>query len=226
VRLDPERVLGLGQDFKKLVVGKEVEPGKPGSLSFEIVAQSLLDHVEKLATLLEALEELLVVAKLDAQHIASGRNHRLAPVLVYAIEPLPLDGELLVYVGRVENGLQVQPIPLDRKPLVHNLGHHLEGFVPVVNTLLEGPLEGGEGHCLGHRDVLVEERHVLVRALENGSSSFSVGVDEQSDRLPSFLHLVQSGFYVVLLSGLLRDLYHALEVVWHSRLRRAKQAHF
>lgn len=44
---------------------------------------------------------------------------------------------------------------------------YLESAVPVLDPFLERPLKGAKGHRLRHGDVLVEERHVVVYALQD-----------------------------------------------------------
>lgn len=50
---------------------------------------------------------------------------------------------------------------------------HLKGAVPVLDAFLEGPLERTEGHRLRHRDVLVEEGHVVVNAFQDACSCWT-----------------------------------------------------
>ena len=46
--------------------------------------------------------------------------------------------------------------------------------LPVVDALGKGPLEGREGHRLGHHDVVVEELHHDVEALEHVCAHLAV----------------------------------------------------
>lgn len=58
--------LRLAKYLKQFVVGQEIETAESRSLSFQVVAQALLHHVQQLGTLTELVQQLRVVAKLDA----------------------------------------------------------------------------------------------------------------------------------------------------------------
>lgn len=58
--------LRLAEDLKQFVVGQEVEAAEPRSLGFQVVAQALLHHIQQLGTLTELVQQLRVVAELDA----------------------------------------------------------------------------------------------------------------------------------------------------------------
>ena len=57
--------------------------------------------------------------------------------------------------------------PLALEPRLERLGDPQQAVVPVVDTLLERRLELREGHGLRDDDVLVQEVHRLLRALED-----------------------------------------------------------
>ena len=58
--------LGLTKDLEQFVVGQEVEATEAGSLRLQVVTQALMHHIKHLRALTELLQELSVVAKLDA----------------------------------------------------------------------------------------------------------------------------------------------------------------
>ena len=83
---------------------------------------------------------------------------------------LPCDEVLLSGYGRVHRSEVVAEFgPKTSVPRwrdannFHTAADRVQRLVPRVDALLEGPLEGAEGHGLGGRDVLVEERHIPAR---------------------------------------------------------------
>ena len=55
--LDSLGVAGLGEDLKKLIIGKEEETGKDKPLGLEVVFQTLLNLVQELVVLFEGLQK-------------------------------------------------------------------------------------------------------------------------------------------------------------------------
>jgi hypothetical protein len=55
-----------------------------------------------------------------------------------------------------EDGFEVHPAALHRKPLLEDLADERELLLPLDDALLEGLLVGAEGHRLGHDNVVVE----------------------------------------------------------------------
>lgn len=67
----------------------------------------------------------LSVVVFNSQGSPPGGTHGGSPVLVYASKPLSLRGQLLIYVFRIEDRLQVQPVALHGEPLIDNLADYL-----------------------------------------------------------------------------------------------------
>ena len=75
--------------------------------------------------------------------IALGGGDGLPPVLVHHGELLALGGQLLVDVGRLEDGLQVEPVALDCQPRLQHALHDTQLPVPLLDASLERPLRKG-----------------------------------------------------------------------------------
>lgn len=58
--------LCLAQNFEQLIVGQEVETAEARSLGLQVVAQPLLHHIQQFRALAKLIQQLGVVAELDA----------------------------------------------------------------------------------------------------------------------------------------------------------------
>ena len=66
-------------------------------------------------------------AELNQVAVGVHHGHGVAPQAMHRLEPLDLQRQLLLDVARVEDGLQVQPLALDRQPGVEHVAHLFVG---------------------------------------------------------------------------------------------------
>lgn len=65
--------LSLAENFQQLVVGQEIEAAESRPLSLQVVAEAFLNHVQELSALAELVQQLSVVAELDASGASGGK---------------------------------------------------------------------------------------------------------------------------------------------------------
>lgn len=61
--------LCLAENLEKFVVRQKIEAAEAGSFGLQVVAQALLDHVQQLGALTELVQQLRVIAELDAPDV-------------------------------------------------------------------------------------------------------------------------------------------------------------
>lgn len=69
--------------------------------------------------------------------IILGGLHQLPPDPLHSLVPLALHRQLSVDVLRREDGLQVQPRPLTRDPLIQNVLRRLQLVFPATDAVLK-----------------------------------------------------------------------------------------
>mmetsp|Transcript_119431 Transcript_119431/g.345387 ORF Transcript_119431/g.345387 Transcript_119431/m.345387 type:complete len:279 (+) Transcript_119431:194-1030(+) len=95
------------------------------------------------------------------------RLHDVPPQAVVGLEAPRFRGQLPRDVNRVEDRLQVQPIPLATPPLLERLQHVLQLRGPLVDLCGQIPLEGGVLQHLGGGELLVQKRRHDIHALQD-----------------------------------------------------------
>ena len=133
VRLDHLRVLRLSENFQQVVVADEVKPRQHRPLLLEVLRQRLLTQIELRGHLREVLGAHARLRKRLHQRLALDGGHDPLEVLVHPPEP-----RLFLRQGASrEDGLQVQPLPLDRVHVRQPVGECGQQLFPHLGFLLE-----------------------------------------------------------------------------------------
>ena len=85
MRTDVLDFLGLGEDFKEILRGQEVETSEDSTLFFKIVLETTLNLLEVLIAHLEGLEEARTILKLTC---ASNEHVRVVLSALNDLDPL------------------------------------------------------------------------------------------------------------------------------------------
>ena len=110
MRLDHLRVLRLPENFQQVVVTDEVEPRQHRALLLKVLCQRLLTQVKLRGHLREVLGAHARLCERLHQRLTLDGGHDPLEVLVHLPEPQLF----LRQSAPGEDGLQVQPLPLDR----------------------------------------------------------------------------------------------------------------
>jgi hypothetical protein len=114
---------GLGQDFKKVGVGKEIKASKHRSFRFKILFKAAIDSVEHVVHTFEGIRKGAVFSETGLEHVGSVLcvNLDFSPTFINSLEFFRFSGQLLHDVRGVENWLQVSPLHLALEPLFHRI---------------------------------------------------------------------------------------------------------
>ena len=82
--------LSLRQDFKKIVIGQEVEAGKVGTLFLEVLLEALLYKLEILVGIDKALFKAFFAAIIEDTWVLVALVHDIAPFDIDTLETLGL----------------------------------------------------------------------------------------------------------------------------------------
>mmetsp|Transcript_26831 Transcript_26831/g.47705 ORF Transcript_26831/g.47705 Transcript_26831/m.47705 type:complete len:295 (+) Transcript_26831:147-1031(+) len=191
-RLHAKWVLCLRQNLQQLIVGEEIKARERATLCLEVVIQTLLDQIQVVVAVDPNLEEPFRGALSQSVPVGVDAAHHLPPLAIHELELLPLSGELLHDIGRIENGLEIHPGPLNFQPLVETFRDVVKLLVPLVDLFLERLVERGELHRLCDHDLLIKNSHHLVSTLQDVSLRCTVGLAAvEEDLLPSHLHVLE-----------------------------------
>ena len=80
----------LRQDFKKIVIGQEVEAGKVGTLFLEVLLEALLYKLEILVGIDKALFKAFFAAIIEDTWVLVALVHDIAPFDIDTLETLGL----------------------------------------------------------------------------------------------------------------------------------------
>lgn len=134
---------------------------------------------------------------LQNQNSLASLIHGVSPRGIHCLKLFALVGQLFGNICRVENGLEVHPLPLALGPLLQDVRHCFELVVPVHNLVFEWLLERRKLHRLGVHSVLVNDHLNIVVVFDQ--ESVLVRQQVESDGLPDLLHTVETSLNIKLL---------------------------
>lgn len=145
-----------------------------------------------------------------------GLVNAVSPFDIDTLETLGLSRQLLHDIGGVENGLQVHPLSLALNPFFEGIRHQEEFGAPLFDLILKGLLEGRELHGLCGHNMLIKHLDGIVEASDERSGGVLELRKVEILALPVCLHLTKTFLDVVLLEGLLTDIFADFSVSNHA----------
>lgn len=207
MRLDAGWVLGFGQDFEQLIVGKEVESGEGCSLTLEVIIESSLNAIQSILAFLEGLKEGSIPSETNDLSIFDYLRHHGLPLRVYIPKISGLNGQVLLDIRRGEDRLKIKPHGLHLDPILREIKRIEQPFLPILNLSLEDLRIRTALHRLCLHDLVIQDLlHFVNRSAGyNKSTSVSPFLKLYVDWCPIVLHLSDDLLYAELFLCVLRD---------------------
>ena len=216
--------LGLGQDLEQLFIGEEEETREGASLLLQILSETLVHDFKVLVGLDELVFETVDRTVAENSLVLFGVVDDGPPGSIDTPEPLGLSLQLSGDISRFEDRLQVGPGSLAVDPLVQGLLTKHHPVAPLVDLLLKGTSERRELHGLGSDDVLIKQLHCIIETSNSASGGLLELRQQELERLPVCLHLLETLFDVVLLVGSFPDILAQFSVLQNALVDAALES--
>lgn len=204
VRLHCCRFLCLRQNFKQVIIRKEVKSGEFLSFLLQILIQRFLDVLQFFICISEFLQQAFSATYLHNVFDLLSKLNVCLPDIIYRSEFFALSRKLFRNVTRIKYWLKIHPVALTLHPFFHHIRNHLQLAIPSDNLFLKWFFKGTKLDNLGIDQMFIKSSLNLVISSDNRGIALVRG-KIKLNVFPNTEHLCKHSFNVKFLWGLLTD---------------------